>query len=84
MNGTGTIINQDAVKDGEVVVVTKTVEERLTRDDILMRIDSASRQKVGLARQSKEIKEAYDALTAQINDYQQILELLPEEEMPIL
>jgi uncharacterized coiled-coil DUF342 family protein len=74
-----TIINQEAVKDGEVVVVTKTVEERLTRDDIMMRIDNANRQKESLSRQSREIKAHFDSLTAQVNDLQQMLALLPEE-----
>ncbi|MGM0807480.1 MAG: hypothetical protein ACQET8_22505 [Bacillota bacterium] len=78
------ITNQETAINGDKVIITSTVEEVLTREDLVIKMDSLKRQREGLAKQSRDIKASYDYLLQQEATYQQLLEHLPIEELETL
>ncbi|WHH59180.1 hypothetical protein [Petroclostridium sp. X23] len=75
------VLNQEVNKKNGEVVVTKTVEERLTRDDLLALKDNLRRQKQQLLQQSKKIKSDYDTIDAREQEIEGMLELLPTDDL---
>lgn len=84
MNQQGTVTNQEVSLVGDQVLVTSTVEERLTRQDILNRIDLVKRQKEQLVFQSKEIKKSHQLLVEQETTLTEMLTMFPTEDPEIL
>lgn len=82
--GQGTVTNQEVVMDGDKVLVTSTVEERLTKQDVQMQIDNIKRQKDQIVFQSKELKKTHTALTNQETKLNEILAMFTEEDLEIL
>lgn len=75
-----TILNRQVRQEGENVISTKTVEEILTRSDVLQRLENVKRNKEMLLSQSNEIKRNYDELVVEEQQLNEMLALLPEEQ----
>lgn len=78
------ILNQETKQEGNTVVVTRTVEEVLTRAEIQQRIQNVKANKEAIAAQSQNLKQAYDKWVDQENQLNEMLKLIPEEEIATL
>lgn len=79
-----TVISREAIKEGEVMVITKTTEERLTKMDLINKVDNITRQKNNLIEESRNLKKRYDEVILQLEQSQTMLAEFEDEEIVIL
>lgn len=79
-----TVISREAIKEGEVMVIRKTTEERLTKMDLINTIDNITRQKGHLIEESRNLKKRYDELILQLEQFQTMLAEFEDEEIVTL
>lgn len=79
-----TVISREAIKEGEVMVIRKTTEERLTKMDLINKVDNITRQKDYLIEESRNLKKRYDELILQLEQSQTMLAEFEDEEIVIL
>lgn len=72
------LLNKEQKKEGNTVIVTKTVEEHLTRQDLFQAKQSLQQQKQGLLNQLDQLKERYDSLDLQDKEIDELLLMLEE------
>lgn len=67
-------------KDGDVMMVTKQVTEKLNEQDIVSRKQQLSYQQADIKRQIKQLTEFYDNLSKDITECDELLAefVLPE------
>ncbi|AOY76927.1 hypothetical protein [Clostridium formicaceticum] len=75
------ILDQQVRKSvGAAVVVTRTTEEILTKEQIRNEIDNYKRQQQQLIQQSQNIKAQYDLIDAKIGELEEFMAIIPQEE----
>lgn len=79
-----TVISREAIKEGEVMVIRKTTEERLTKMDLINKVDNITRQKNNLIEESRNLKKRYDEVILQLEQSQTMLAEFEDEEIVIL
>ncbi len=79
-----TVISREAIKEGEVMVIRKTTEERLTKMDLINKVDNITRQKNNLIEESRNLKNRYDEVILQLEQSQTMLAEFEDEEIVIL
>lgn len=79
-----TLISREAIKEGEVMVIRKTTEERLTKMDLINKVDNITRQKNNLIEESRNLKKRYDEVILQLEQSQTMLAEFEDEEIVIL
>lgn len=76
-----TVISREAIKEGEVMVIRKTTEERLTKMDLINKVDNITRQKNNLIEESRNLKKRYDEVILQLEQSQTMLAEFEDEEI---
>lgn len=76
-----TLISREAIKEGEVMVIRKTTEERLTKMDLINKVDNITRQKNNLIEESRNLKKRYDEVILQLEQSQTMLAEFEDEEI---
>lgn len=79
-----TVISRETIKEGDVMVIRKTTEERLTKMDLINEIDNITRQKDRLIEESRNLKKRYDELILQLEQSQTMLAEFEDEEIVTL
>lgn len=79
-----TLISREAIKEGEVMVIRKTTEERLTKMDLINKVDNITRQKNNLIEESRNLKKRYDEVILQLEQSQTMLAEFEDEEIVTL
>lgn len=74
------VLKQDSKKEGKEVVVTKTIEEKLTKDDILNIKQQLNYQKENLLQQVLQIQERIDLIKKQESELDGYLIMLGEQQ----
>lgn len=67
---------------GEVVVMTQTVEEQYTRDMLLREINMCQQRRTNIKNDMNRSKLMYDTELKKEEEYNAMLELLPDESLP--
>jgi hypothetical protein len=72
--------SQEVITENDQVVVTKTVEERMTKYDLLNKKEDIRKQKEMLVMQSRDTKKRFDELVIQEQELDSMIAMLPDEE----
>lgn len=78
------LLNKDTKKNNDKIILTKTIEEQLTKQDLENMLFNIKRQKQQLVQQSKQIKQKFDLLTQQEEEVKELLNMFSEENIIIL
>lgn len=68
------------VNNGEAII-TKTVKEVYSRDDLIHKKEDAIRRKGYLIQQSNDLKKQYDKIISEITDYENMITQLGATEV---
>jgi hypothetical protein len=77
------ILDKKVRQEDRKVIVTKTMEERLTRNDLLVLKEQFGRQKQQIIYRFQEIKKQHELITAQEKELDSLLAMLPEEKIEL-
>ena len=77
------VLNKNSKKEGNKVVVTKTIEEHLTRQDLLQAKQNIQYQKQALLQQFEQLKNQMVQLENQEKEIDELLQTLGEDEMTL-
>ncbi|KYD26546.1 hypothetical protein [Geobacillus stearothermophilus] len=77
------VLNKNLKKEGNKVVVTKTIEENLTRQDLLQAKQNIQYQKQALLQQFEQLKNQMSQLENQEKEIDELLQMLGEDEMTL-
>ena len=73
------VLSKKLKKQQGQTVVVRTVEETLTKQDLMKERDNISRRKEQLRIQSQNIKNEYNALVTKETEISELLTQIPEE-----
>jgi len=78
------VLSQETRMEGGILIVNRTVEESLTKQDLEREVDNCRRQQQQLINQSRQIKAQYDAWGVRLTNVQQLLAQFVEEPLETL
>lgn len=78
------ILSQETRMEGRRLVITRTVEEHVTKENLESEINTCRMQLSQLVAQSQQIKAQYDSWSARLADIESLLENFEEESLVVL
>ena len=77
------VLEQNATKEGDKVVVTKTTEEHLTRDDLIQAKQNLFYQRQSLFNQLDQLKKQVAELDVKEQDIDSMLTMLEQDTLAV-
>ncbi|GMQ61206.1 MULTISPECIES: hypothetical protein [Vallitalea] len=77
------IINQDKRIEENKVIIKKTTEDVLSKNDLMIMKHKAQEEKERLKDSMRQIKKRYDALTNQEKEIDELISMIPDEEVTL-
>jgi len=81
---TSTVLAQETRMEDGVIIISRTTEERLTKDDLERELETCKRQVQQLVQQSKQIKLQHDIWTNKGKEITTLLGQFGEEDLVVL
>lgn len=77
-------LSKDIKLSENKIVIKKETEERLTKTELLSRLNTLKNEKTSLVEQSKSIKEKFDALIESEKEIEGMIKMFPEEKLELV